>query len=320
MDMNIQVSDVIVFGVLAFLSWYVLNAYNIIGTSKGSNRARENKRILKKSAKKQAFSRWALGQFEGFANATGGVGVRDQMDYAFIISRMRVRDKHLNRDLSPVELHGKLKLFGFFSVGAGLVLFWLTANIIFAALILGFMIPNIYKFYQNEKIRQEDLQLEKDFPDLYLLLFSRLNRVPAARLAPTLDDFNKSLEITTTDSEKIVIKKFSNDFRNLIEIFGDDSIAIGKLREKYRTATIINFVNLAIQALSGVDNRDKLAAFKNELATRKLKEMEENAERLIAIGSKVIWAVFIILFQFVVLSWASRFGGSLGDLGNLMGF
>lgn len=316
---GIALNDMIVYAVLIFVAYYVLTVYNVIGASKGSSKARDSKRIIKKSQSAQKFARMYLGQFEGFANSTGGINQRDQMDYAFIISRMRVRNKHLNRDLSPIELHGMLKLIGFIGLGVGLVLFWLTKNIVLAVPILGVALPTIYKFVMNERIRAEDLQLEKDFPDLYLLLFSRLNKVPAARLSPILDDFIKSLEVTSGDSEKIVIKKFAGDFRNLIEVYADDGLAIGKLREKYRTATIINFANLAIQALSGVDNRDKLAAFKAELAAKKMKEMEENAAKLIARGSKVIWLVFIVLAEFVLISWASKFGGSLGALGSMIG-
>ena len=109
------------------------------------------------------------------------------------------------------------------------------------------------------------------------------------------------------------------DLRNNIEIYGDDSMAVRQLREKYRGAMVVNFCNLAVQALSGVDNKDKLTAFKSELSQRQLEAMKLEAQKRIEKGQRVIMLVFIILAEFVVLSWMAKLGGSFGMIGSVFG-
>ena len=96
--------------------------------------------------------------------------------------------------------------------------------------------------------------------------------------------------------------------RKNIEIYGDDSMAVNEMRKTYKSAMLVNFFNLAIQALRGVDNKDKLLAFKMELSQQKLEQMTKKANELVAKGQKAIMLIFVILAQFVVLSWVAKAG------------
>jgi hypothetical protein len=101
---------------------------------------------------------------------------------------------------------------------------------------------------------------------------------------------------------------------NNIEIYGDDSIAVHKMRETYKSAMLVNFFNLAIQSLRGVDNKDKLLAFRMELSQKKLDAMTVKANKMVEKGQKAVMLIFLILAQFIVLSWIAKAGLSFGML------
>jgi hypothetical protein len=77
---------------------------------------------------------------------------------------------------------------------------------------------------------------------------------------------------------------------------------------------LVNFFNLAVQSLRGVDNKDKLLAFKMELSQKKLDLMTKKAEAMVAKGQKAVMLIFIILGQFIVLSWVAKAGLSFVHL------
>ena len=164
------------------------------------------------------------------------------------------------------------------------------------------------------KIIEEDTEIEEDFPDLYMLLYSRLIRGTSMRLAPTLDEYLNSIDAIYGEKSHQAMRNFVMDLRKNIEIYGDDSMAIHKMRDVYRSAMLVNFFNLAVQSLRGVDNKDKLLAFKMELSQKKLDLMTKKAEAMVAKGQKAVMLIFIILGQFIVLSWVAKAGLSFVHL------
>ena len=130
------------------------------------------------------------------------------------------------------------------------------------------------------------------------------------RLGPTLQTYLQTLEAIDTTEETEAIKQFVQDLYYNIEVYGADSKAVAMIREKYHSATVINFCNLAIQSLNGVDNKDKLIAFKIELTQKDLMLMTERANKAVEKGSRAIVSIYFILFQFVVLSWAAKLGSN----------
>ena len=174
-------------------------------------------------------------------------------------------------------------------------------------------VHKVFEFAMDFKIIEEDTEIEEDFPDLYMLLYSRLIRGTSMRLAPTLDEYLNSIDAIYGDKSHKAMRNFVLDLRKNIEIYGDDSIAIHKMRETYKSAMLVNFFNLAVQSLRGVDNKDKLLAFKMELSQKKLEQMTARANALVAKGQKAVMLIFIILGQFIVLSWVAKAGVSFAQ-------
>jgi len=178
---------------------------------------------------------------------------------------------YLNTTIKPIELVGAFKIASVVGVLLGLVGVLLIGWAIFYIFFAAIFIPAFFSTYASSVIMDEDMEIERDFPDLFLLLYNRLTKGAYTRLAPTLEDFIASLDSMNNRGSGKAIRNFVVDIRNNIEIYGDDSIAIGKSRGRYRSAMVINFINLAIQSLSGVDNKDKLLAFKVELSQNAMK-------------------------------------------------
>ena len=73
-----------------------------------------------------------------------------------------------------------------------------------------------------------------------------------------------------------------------------------------------------MQSLSGVDNSDKLLAFKMELAQKQIEDMKKRAEKRVIQGRRAIWVIYAILGQFIVMSWLSKLP-NMGTLSNMIG-
>ena len=113
----------------------------------------------------------------------------------------------------------------------------------------------------SRKISDENAIIDDYFIDLYLLLFSKLRQGSRARLQSTLDSYYFSLESQAETDELKVMKKFVRHFLNLVALY-EDHVAVMKIRELYPQATIINFCNIAGQAMQGIDNYDSLISYK----------------------------------------------------------
>lgn len=301
-------TDYILMGSLILFVLYITRINNIWGVSKGTKKAKEDVRVEKNRLKKRKRTLQALDVFEWVSNNIGFTLTSfKKVDYKYKIDRLRWEIKILKRNIKPTELSGILKtmqLVGSFL----LVIFFVLTNSPFSFIFIPLIAaPAIFHLYATSKIADEDSELESDFPDLFIILYSRLVQGTKVRLAPTLQDFLHSLDtLNGDDSKNKAIKNFVLDLRSNIEIYGDDSLAVMKLRDKYRSVMIINFSNLAVQSLNGVDNKDKLLAFKIELNQKRIEQLKTRADKIVARGSRAIWMVYIILFQFILLSWVAK--------------
>lgn len=289
------------------------------GVSKGTKKAKADVRVEKQRLKQRKKMLKCLEFLVRFDEMIGtAINPVKIADYEYKIDRMRWMLKSVDRAPKPSELSGFFKLLQVGGVFLGLIGFFFTNNIIMALPIILVFSPTIFHAVAIGKITEEDLKIERDFPDLYLVLYNRLIQGSDAKITPVLRDFLLSLDATShNDNSKEALRNFVMDLSNNIEIYGDDTIAIRKLRDKYRSVMIINFSNLAVQALNGVDNRDKLLTFKNELNQRKIEYMKQRAEKMVKRGSYAIWAVYLILAQFIILSWLAKLSqaGTFGSLG-----
>jgi hypothetical protein len=290
------------------------------GVSKGTKKAKEDVRLEKSMLKRRKKTLTFLARCEWVSKNIGlSLSEYKQADYRYKIDRLRWNIKILNRNIKPTELTGIIKMLQLGGSFIGVMGFVMTNSLFFGVFILFTLAPLVFHLYASSVIEDEDAKLERDFPDLFIILYSRLTQGSKVRLAPTLKDYLISLDVVGTgDTTNKAIKNFVLDLRNNIEIYGDDGMAVMKLRDKYTSVMIVNFSNLAVQALNGVDNKDKLLAFKIELNHKRIEQMKARADKIVARGSKAIWFVYIILFQFIVLSWIAKLTQANG-LGSLFG-
>lgn len=310
--------DLIVYTILAIFVLYVTRTNNLWGTKRGTSKTKVEARKYKSDVKKRGYLLRLLNLFAYLGESYGFRPSEEKLiRYKYNIIRSRQHFKLLGRAIKPMELLGLFKAVQFISLFLTVLLLSLTKSPLAFIFSIGIFIEQIYLFFIEGNIIAEDKEIEEDFPDLYLLLYSRLLKGAHVRLAPTLDEYLKSLDIVHGEESHKAIRYFVQDLRNNIEIYGDDSMALHKMRDYYKSAMLVNFFNLAIQSLRGVDNSDKLLGFKMELTQKRLEAMTERAKKLVLKGQRAIWAIFIILAQFVVLSWVAKAG--LGDLMKFFG-
>ena len=306
---SLFVRDLIVYAVLVIFVLFVTKQNNMWGTRKGTSKTKIEVKKDKEIAKKRNISLWILNKADYICNNFGFQPSLSKIEkYKFNINRGRLVAPYTDRNFSPTELLGIFKFIKFISCFFAIFLTVLTGSRVFLILFVGLFVNAIFEYVMEFKIMDEDKEIEKDFPDLYMLLYSRLVRGTQTRLAPTLDDYIKSIDAVYGEESHKAMRNFVMDLRKNIEIYGDDSMAVHKMRDTYRSAMLVNFFNLAIQTLRGVDNKDKLLAFKMELSQKKLDAMTEAANALVAKGQKAVMLIFIILAQFVVLSWVAKAG------------
>ena len=310
------VNPKLVIGIMIGLTIYLIYTYlvqaNIIGVRKGTAKTKEDIKKDKDSLFYRNLFLAGLSFCEKTCESFGFKPNETKLErYKFFINRLGITLPYIDRNLRPKEVMGFFKLVKFACCFLALFLTALTANRIFIALIFGFFINVVFESAMEMKIMEEDKEIEESFPDLYLLLYSRLVRGTNSRLAPVLDDYIKSLDAIDGEESHPAIRKLVLTLRKNIELYGDDSLAIQNMREIYKSAMVVNFFNLAVQSLRGVDNRDKLLAFKMELSQKKLNMMTEKAEKMVLKGQRAILLIYIILAEFVVLSWVAKAGISL---------
>ena len=221
----------------------------------------------------------------------------------FYIDRLDIRTKYLGRRYTVEEYRGKHAL----PFGLSLVLIPLVVKIPFILIvpIVAFIYLVGYQTLLKQEIQDEDEIIDNYFIDIYLLLFSKLRQGSRARLQTTLENYINTLEGQALTKENEVMLKFARYFLNLLAMY-EDHQAVPKLRDIYHSATIINFCNIASQSLQGVDNFDNLMTFKLQLVDRKTVIMRKRQQQILASGERSIYAIWVILFIFVVVGWYSK--------------
>ena len=311
---SLFIRDLIVYGCLVALVLFVTKQQNMWGMKKGTSKTKIEVRKAQQEANYRNVILWFLNKAEFVCNNFGfqpNLAVIEK--YQYNIFRGRLIIPYIDRNITPIELIGIFKAVKFVSCFLAVFLTLLTGFPLFLMLLAGLFVHKVFEFAMDFKIIEEDTEIEEDFPDLYMLLYSRLIRGTSMRLAPTLDEYLHSIDAIYGDTSHKAMRNFVLDLRKNIEIYGDDSIAIHKMREIYKSAMLVNFFNLAVQSLRGVDNRDKLLAFKMELSQKKLEQMTARANALVAKGQKAVMLIFIILGQFIVLSWVAKAGLSFAQ-------
>ncbi|HBF1820706.1 hypothetical protein [Clostridioides sp. ZZV15-6597] len=304
---SIIIKNFILYFFLVVTIWGILKENNLIGVTKGTKKARKDANKIKYDVYKRKIIVNFLSLCDWITNNIGQV----PSDYSIKEMRYRVDRAKLyidttKRNIKPTELIGLFR--GLFLLG--LLLTILSLVLIpgpkgYLFLILCFSKP-IFLLFVDSMIENEDKSLEEKFPNLYLKLYSKLVKRQHANLAPALDEYIKSLEFVPNKENYKAIKNFAIVYRNNIELYSDESVATAKLKDLYKSSTVVNYCNVAQQSLRGVDNRVKLGELKTEQSMKRRSSVKKNGQRLANKGARALIVIYIILAKFVILSWVAK--------------
>ena len=231
----------IIFVILGLFTYWMLSKYHMIGGNLAVKKAKKDNKAYEELQSEIKFQQTLLGACERFCELVGnGITEKDEYTWGYIINRIFPTLKLLNRKLTVKEFIGLLRIVIFMLAIFGLVLLLLgSAGMGILLVSLAVLIqPGLTLLFQY-MIDAKDSALERDFPSLYLLLYSRLIKGVNARLAPTLTDYIRSMNAIYLPHEHKEIREFVFDLRNNIEVYADESIAVTKLKEKYRSAMML---------------------------------------------------------------------------------
>lgn len=224
-------------------------------------------------------------------------------NHEYYIQRLDLRAKSLDRLLTPEEVRGKYALPLFLSI---LVFpLFMFSPIFLLPLILSAIRFGTYQIRYKMQIVNEDDIIDNYFIDIYLLLYSKLRQGSRARLQGTVENYIATLETSKDSPESKTMMRFARYFLNLLAIY-EDHVAVPHLKDNYRSATIINFCNVATQALQGIDNLDNLLTFKMQLTERRTNMMRKRQEIILRKGERSIILIWLILFIFIAVGWYSK--------------
>lgn len=306
--------DIIIYSILLVIVLFTLYKLNIIGATKGVKKATRQKEKEKSDVASRKRAIFLMKQFNSIYMFIGNTTEEYMFELKYLLERNNVQIKALGRKIKPEEVVGIFRFLQIVVVAADIVIVSVTLNITMLALLGLVFLPKLYTVFLRIKILAEDEELENDFPDLYLLLYSRLKKGSHTQIEPTMKDYIRSLDDMYGKGEShLAIRSFCSRFSANVEVYGDEVTSVKHLREHYRSPTIVNFCNLAIQALTGVDNREKLLTFKQELAEDRRVKMDLKAAALVKKGTTAINIIYVILFEFIILSWVSKIDLSLFD-------
>ena len=188
---NLWVRDILIYGSLVILVLFVTRQYNFWGVKRGTSKTKVDVRKAQQETNYRNIILWFLSKAENICKTFGFEPSLATIEkYQYNIFRGRLNIPYVDRNITPYELLGVFKIIKFACCFLGVFLTILTYNPVFLILLAGLFINKIFEYAIEFKIIEEDTEIEEDFPDLYLLLYSRLIRGTAMRLAPTLDVYS----------------------------------------------------------------------------------------------------------------------------------
>lgn len=304
-DKEVISLNILIFLLTVFAVWQILVHFGVFEFSKGQKVVIEDIKIERNLNKKRRFEKRKLNFFASVTEMFRGILLSDfgYTKHQYYIERLNIRSEILDRQLSPEELRGKYAVFliiGLFCLPLGV--FFSIFLLVTGASIIVFV---GYGFIYSQKIQDEDEVIDNNFLNLYLLMYSKLRLGSKARLQTVVESYINTLDSVQDQKEKETMLKLAEFLLNNLTLY-EDHVAITKLRDRYHSATVINFCNVAAQALQGIDNSDNLLTFKMSLVRRKTKIMEEKALKLCKQGERAIYAIYVILFIFIGVGWYSK--------------
>lgn len=289
----------------AFSVWQILRSFGVFDFSNAPSRTLDDIKVERKFNKKRRREQQKLALYASVTNMFRGILMSDAQyeRHLYYIQRLELRSEVLNRFYTPDEYRGKyglLLLVGVFFIPIGI--FFKPALLVTVITICIFA---LYPMMLKQEIEDEDIIIDNNFLNLYLLMYSRLKMGSRARLQSVVESYIETTQGESDEKVRDTMLKLARYMLNTLSQF-EDHVAISKLRDRYNSATIINFCNVAGQALQGIDNSDNLLTFKMQLVERKTIAMEKRSERIYNMGLRSIYLIWVILFFFVCVGWYSK--------------
>lgn len=301
--MNIMYIVIVLLTVFAV--YEILRSFGVFEFNLNPTKVTSSVQSERRSAKKIKQEKQKLDFYAGVTNTFRGLVMTPTIyeNHEYYIQRLELRSKVLNRFYTPEEYRGKFAFFVLVS------LFFIPLGVFFPP---AFIVPAVallvyftYPAGLKQQIQDEDIIIDNNFLNLYLLMYSKLKMGSRARLQGVVESYIDTMQNESDEKTKTTMVKLARFMLNNLSQY-EDHVAIPKLRERYNSATIINFCNVAGQALQGVDNADNLLTFKMQLVERKTSAMEKRSEKIFAQGQKSIYLIWVILFFFVACGWYSK--------------
>lgn len=297
--------NVLVFLLTAFAVWQILIHFGVFEFSKGQSEVVVDIKAERNLNKKRRAERKKLNFYYAVTDMFRGILLSDfnYEKHLYYIERLDIRSEVLDRQLKPEELRGKHSLvliIGLFCIPIGVFFKPIWIVTVFAVVRFA-----TYCAVFKQRIEDEDECIDNYFLDLYLLMYSKLRLGSKARLQTVVESYIDTLETAQNLQMKKTMMSLAQFLLNNLTLY-EDHVAIPKLRERYKSATITNFCNVASQALQGIDNADNLLTFKMALVRRKTAMMQLRAEKLCKQGERAIYAIYIILFIFIGVGWYGK--------------
>lgn len=299
-----MITFVVIFATI-FIVYNVLSIYGVFEFVARPRKTVEEITLKRKSTKKKKQETFVLSLCSNTVILFRGILMSDMCyeNHEYYIQRLDLRTKYLGRLYTPEEVRGMKALPLLISLlFVPLILFYPIVLVVPGFFLIRFL---TYQTMLKSRIADEDTIIENNFINLYLLLYSKLRQGSRARLQGTVENYISTLESTKNTSESKVMLQFSKFFLNLLALY-EDHVAVPHLRDNYRSATIVNFCNIATQALNGVENFDNLLTFKMQLTERRTNLMRERRKVILRRGQRSIMAIWVILFIFVAVGWYSK--------------
>lgn len=288
-----------------FAVWQILRSFGVFEYSGTSNKTVADIKFERKLNRKRRKEQKKLTFYASVINLFRGIFMTDMQyeKHRYWIQRLELKSKILNRNYTPEEYRGKYAfrvIIGIFFIPIGV--FFKPALLVTIITVLMFV---MYPSGLKSQIEEEDRIIDNNFLNLYLLMYSRLKMGSRARLQSVVESYIETMQNERDVKVRDTMLKLARYMLNTLSQY-EDHVAIPKLRNRYNSATIINFCNVAGQALQGVNNADNLLTFKMQLIERKTIAMEKRSEKIYAWGLKSIYLIWVILFFFVCVGWYSK--------------
>lgn len=282
----------------------ILRLYGVFEVHSGSKKAIEKQDNKKSEDRKRSFEIFKLNFYETMTGFTSWMfDVRKREEHDYFIKRLQKRSEVLNRNYTPEEYRGKHVTWLAFSL-VGLPLMFV--NKIFIAIpILGVLQFVTYETFCRNDIQDEDDIIDANFTDLYLLMYSELRKGSKGSIKGVVLAYQQSLQSMGLTKMTEVMLKFTEFLLNSLN-YTTESEAIQELKTRYHSALITNFCNVAVQSLQGIDNYDTLLSTKMNLTEKRKQNMLRITEKRRKQGEILIYGVYIILAQFIILSILSK--------------